>query len=304
MAVYTLYTRAMKSLSHAQAVALMVINAALWATAGVVTRQLDSAASFEITFWRSLFTLITLALVLPMISGRTFWRDLRRAGPVLWLSGLCWSVMFTAFMIALTLTSVANVLITLALGPLFTALVSRVVTRHPLPGRTWVAITLAGLGIGWMFSDQWGGEGVLVGMSVALGVPVAASINWTVVQRAQQKGLNLDLAPAVMIGALLSCLLTLPLAWPLQGSATDVGWLAFLGVFQLALPCVMAVWCARVLHAAEVSLLALLEVIFGITLAWLWASEAPGARVLGGGALVLLALAGNEWWGWRRSTQR
>jgi drug/metabolite transporter (DMT)-like permease len=290
----------MLTLSHAQAVALMVLNAALWATAGVVTRQLESAASFEITFWRSLFTLFTLALVLPLLAGGRFWRGLRRAGPTLWLSGLCWSVMFTAFMIALTLTSVANVLITLALGPLFTALVARVVTRTPLPARTWIAIALAGLGIAWMFSDQWGGEGVLVGMSVALGVPVAASVNWTVVQRAQQKGLNLDLAPAVMIGALLSCLLTLPLAWPLNGSPSDVGWLALLGVFQLALPCVMAVWCARVLHAAEVSLLALLEVIFGITLAWLGASETPGARVLSGGALVLLALAGNEWWGWRR----
>jgi drug/metabolite transporter (DMT)-like permease len=290
----------MLKLSRAQAAALMVLNAALWATAGVVTRRLESAASFEITFWRSLFTLLTLLVLLPALSGRAFWGDLRRAGPTLWLSGLCWSVMFTAFMIALTLTSVANVLITLSLGPLFTALVARAVTRQAIATRTWVAIALAGLGIAWMFSDQWGGAGVLAGMSVALGVPVAASINWTLVLRAQQKGLQIDLAPAVMIGALLSCLYTLPLAWPVRGSASDVGWLALLGVFQLALPCVMAVWCARVLHAAEVSLLALLEVIFGITLAWLWASEVPGTRVLAGGALVLLALAGNEWWGWRQ----
>ena len=138
------------------------------------------------------------------------------------------------------------------------------------------------------------------GMSVALGVPVAASIHWTVVQHARLKGLTIDLAPAVMIGALLSCLLTLPVAWPLQGSASDVAWLAGLGVFQLALPCVMAVWCARVLHAAEGALLALLEVVFGIALAWLGAGEEPSLRVLSGGVLVLLALAGNEWLGWRR----
>ncbi|MEY2804885.1 MAG: hypothetical protein RL657_2221 [Pseudomonadota bacterium] len=290
----------MLQLTHGRAVALMVLNAALWATAGVVTRQLESAASFEITFWRSLFTLLTLGWVLPWLGGPGFWSQLRQAGPLLWLSGLCWSVMFTAFMIALTLTSVANVLITLALGPLFTALVARVVTGHPIPARTWLAIAVAGLGIGWMFSDQWGGPGVIEGMSVALGVPVAASIHWTVVQHARQKGLSIDLAPAVMVGALLSCLITLPLAWPLQGSLIDVSWLALLGVFQLALPCVMAVWCARVLHAAEVSLLALLEVIFGITLAWLGAGEEPGVRVLTGGLLVLLALVGNEWWGWRR----
>ena len=208
--------------------------------------------------------------------------------------------MFTAFMIALTLTSVANVLITLALGPLFTALVARAVTGQAIPLRTWLAIALAGLGIAWMFSDQWGGDGLIEGMTVALGVPIAASIHWTVMQHASQKGLSIDLAPAVMIGALLSCLLTLPWAWPLQGSASDVSWLALLGVFQLALPCVMAVWCARVLHAAEVSLLALLEVVFGIALAWLGAGEEPSTRVLMGGTLVLLALSVNEWLGWRR----
>ena len=290
----------MLNLTHGQAVGLMIVNAGLWATAGVVTRQLESAASFEITFWRSLFTFITLLVALPLMGGKAFWTGLRRAGPLLWVSGLCWGVMFTAFLIALTLTSVANVLITLSLGPLFTALVARVVTGQAIALRTWWAIAVAGLGIAWMFSDQWGGPGVIAGMSVALGVPVAASLHWTVVQHARQQGLAIDLVPAVMIGALLSCLITLPLAWPLQGSASDVGWLALLGIFQLALPCVMAVWCARVLHAAEVSLLALLEVVFGIALAWLGAGEEPGQRVLTGGALVLLSLCGNEWWGWRR----
>ncbi|MDH5330301.1 MAG: permease, partial [Aquincola sp.] len=43
-----------------------------------------------------------------------------------------------------------------------------------------------------------------------------------------------------------------------------------------------------------VSLLALLEVLFGVAWAWLGAGESPSAAVLSGGALVLLALAGNE----------
>jgi hypothetical protein len=39
--------------------------------------------------------------------------------------------MFTAFMLALTLTSVAYVLVTMALGPVITALFSRIFLRHP-----------------------------------------------------------------------------------------------------------------------------------------------------------------------------
>ena len=48
------------------------------------------------------------------------------------------------------------------------------------------------------------------------------------------------------------------------------------------------------MSAPEASLLALLEVIFGVAWAWLGAGEVPAAHVLGGGALVLAALAGNE----------
>ena len=96
------------------------------------------------------------------------------------------------------------------------------------------------------------------------------------------------------IGALLSAAVTLPLAWPMAASAQDMGLLAFLGVVQLAIPCLMAVAAARVLSAPEISLLGLLEVVFGVAWAWLGAGEAPSTAVLGGGLLVLLALAGNE----------
>jgi drug/metabolite transporter (DMT)-like permease len=85
----------------------------------------------------------------------------------------------------------------------------------------------------------------------------------------------------------------LPFALPLQATAHDVAWLGFLGLFQLAIPCSLAVICARVLKAAEVSLLALLEIVFGITWAWLFVGEVPSHQVLTGGALVLTALLGN-----------
>jgi drug/metabolite transporter (DMT)-like permease len=55
-----------------------------------------------------------------------------------------------------------------------------------------------------------------------------------------------------------------------------------------------------VLKAPEIALLALLEVIFGILLAWWGAGEAPTGTVLVGGALVIGALVFNELVGWRR----
>ncbi|HQY77822.1 MAG TPA: permease, partial [Rhodoferax sp.] len=90
------------------------------------------------------------------------------------------------------------------------------------------------------------------------------------------------------------------LAFPFQASAHDVGLLAMLGAGQLAIPCVLSVLCARILKAPEMSLLALLEVIFGILLAWVGANEVPTQAVLAGGALVIGALLVNEIIGWRQ----
>jgi drug/metabolite transporter (DMT)-like permease len=116
------------------------------------------------------------------------------------------------------------------------------------------------------------------------------------VQHAQAKGQSVDMVPAVLIGALLSACATLPFASPFQATIQDVAWLSMLGLVQLAIPCTLVVLCARVLPAADISLLALLEVVFGTVLVWLFANEDPSFRVLTGGTLVLVALLFNAWW--------
>ena len=319
--------RALSRLTHTQAVFLMVAVTLMWAIAGVVSRQLESAARFEVTFWRSAFTALSLLVILPL------WRAADRqngtipdepgeglaaflhrqwgllpASGAFWLSGVCWSVMFTAFMLALTLTTVANVLVIMAVGPLLTALVARVALGQRLAWRTWAAIVVAGAGIVYMYGSQFlaalsspetAAAGLVVGSLVSLCVPMAGAINWTVVQRSQTHGEKIDLVPSVLVGGTLSALVTLPMAWPFQATAADVTWLALLGLVQLAIPCALAVVCARSLKAPEVSLLALLEVIFGILLAWLGAGEAPGREVLVGGSVVIGALVVNELLGWQ-----
>ncbi|ABM37316.1 DMT family transporter [Polaromonas naphthalenivorans] len=287
-------------LTHSRAVVVMILVTLMWSIAGVVTRQLEAARSFEVTFWRSFFTLASLLVILPFFQGRAVFRKIRNAGKALWLSGVCWSVMFTAFMVALTLTTVANVLVTMALGPFITALMARVFIGHRIPVRTWVAIALASAGIAWMYGGQMDLGGQLAGTLVALMVPLAGACNWTVVQHSGAHGQKIDLVPAVLMGAALSSLATLPLAFPFSATPHDIGLLAVLGLFQLAIPCVLAVLCAGVLKAPEVALLALLEVIFGILLAWLGAGEVPGSSVLTGGSLVIGALVVNELIGWRQ----
>ncbi|MBP5997463.1 MAG: DMT family transporter [Azonexus sp.] len=279
----------------------MVLVTLLWSIAGVVIRHLDAARSFEVTFWRSLFNALTLAIGLTLLRGPALWPGLLRADRVLWASGLCWAVMYTAFMVALTLTTVANVLVTMAIGPMLTALLSRIFLGQRLPLHTWLAILVAGVGIASMFGAEAGRGGALLGSLVACAVPLAGAINWILLQRNAESGVQAaDMLPAVLLGALISAAVTLPLAWPLQASAHDLGLLALLGSVQLALPCLLVVRLSRELPAPEIALLALLEVIFGVTWAWLGAGERPPASVLLGGVLVLGALVANEAFALRR----
>ena len=293
-------------MTHGRAVSLMLLVTLMWSTAGVVTRHLEEARSFEVTFWRSAFNALALVAALLWMRGPRLWADIRQGGAALWVSGLCWMVMYTNFMLAITMTTVATVLVTLAIAPLLTALFARVFLRHTLPTRTWVAIGVAGLGIAWMFGQQALAPGAsMTGALVALGVPIAGATNWVLLQHLHQRHHQRhaadpsvqapDMLPAVLIGALLSAAITLPMALPFSATPRDLGLLAGLGVFQLAIPCLLAVVLTRVLPAPEISLLALLEVIFGVLLAWLGAGEAPGPNALTGGALVIGALLFNEW---------
>lgn len=294
-------------MTHGRAAALMVLVTLMWSIAGMVTRHLESARSFEVTFWRSAFTAGALLIALWwMRGGAGLWREIRDGGRWMWLSALCWMTMYTAFMVAITMAPVATVLVTLSIAPLLTALFARLFLRHRIAGRTWAAMVAAALGIAWMFGQQAIEAGSsMTGAIVAFGVPLAAATNWTLLQFLNQRQAAdptvhaPDMLVAVLLGALLSTLFTAPLSWPLQATDHDVRLLALLGVVQLAIPCLLAVWLAKVLPAPEISLISLLEVIFGVLLVWLGAGEAPEPAALQGGALVVGALVANELAGMR-----
>lgn len=280
-------------MKHSNAVALMVLSALMWSLGGVVSRHLQSAEGLEITFWRSAFASLTVLVWLALRRVPRPFAALTSGGRAVWASGVLWAVMFTCFMVALSLTRVANVLIMQSLAPVFTALLAGLVLHKPVAPRTWAAILVAALGIVTMYAfDVSGLEGRHVtGVLVALGIPVAAAVNWVLLQRSGQ---HQDLTLAVLVGGVLSALVTLPLAWPLRISAHDVALLALLGVVQLGIPCILVMRVARHLAAHEMALLALLEVVFGILLAWAFGGEQPGLATLLGGTAVLAALVFNE----------
>ncbi len=287
----------------------MVGATLLWSVAGVVTRHLHRADGLQLVFWRSGVAAVAVALGLWLrLGGAALHRTVRGGGAPLWISAALWCVMYTAFMLALSLTSVAQTLLADSVSPLCAALLGWLLLAQPVAPRTWGAIALATLGMLWICGqDLHGAAGphALLGLMIALCVPLAAAGNWVTMRRAAGLG---ALQAAPMLGAAGSAVLVAVLS-ALRGGRLavdghDLAWLTFLGAFQLALPGVLAVWAAQRLQPAEVGLLGLLEVVFGIAWAWLGAGEVPSRATLGGGLLVLGALVANEWLGWWSGARR
>jgi len=274
----------------------MVVAPVLWSSAGVVTRHLERAEPLEQVFWRSLFAFAFVAVALVFLNTNPF-KAVRATGLAGLFSGAMWAVMFTAFVIALSMTTTANTLVTMSISPLLTALCAWLLLSDPIPPRAWVAAAAASAGIAWMFASSMDDAGHVGGMLVALLVPLASALNLVALRASHAR---VDLVPAVMLGGLLSALVALPFALPFNASGKDLVLLSLLGIFQLGLPCMLLVIASRHLLAPELALLGLLEVILGPLWAWLGAGEVPARATLLGGAVVLAALIGNELAAFRR----
>jgi drug/metabolite transporter (DMT)-like permease len=271
----------------------LIIAPTMWSTAGVLSRQLESARGFEVSFWRSFFAAIFVALILSWQHKAKLGQKLLGLGRYGLASGVMWAAMFTCFMLALTMTTVANALIVESFAPLLTAIFAWVFLSEKIPRRTWLAIFVAFAGMLWMFIDGFSKLDArgLIGVMLALCVPFAVAANVIILKKGGQ---HVDLIPAVFVGGVLSALLMLPFALPLSASLHDIGILAVLGVFQLGLPCMIMVHAAKGLSAPEISLLSLLEVVLGPFWVWLAIGEEPAKATLLGGAVVLSALIFNE----------
>lgn len=282
-----------KKISHRHAVILMICAASLWSIAGVFTRHLEVARGVEVTFWRSFFAAVFVAGAMISQYGRGFVARLTASGKLGFISGCMWAIMYSCFMIAITMTTVANTSIMESLAPLFTAFLAWLVLREKIPVRTWWAIVAAVAGMAWMFVgslseiDHRG----LLGMFIGLGVPLASSVNMITMKKG---GHSVDLIPAVFLGGSISAIAMLPFAMPFHASLHDILILAILGFFQLGFPCMLMVRAAPSLSAPEIALLSLLEVLLAPIWAWLGAGEIPAQATIVGGAVVLISLVCNE----------
>jgi len=253
----------------------------------ILIRLLDTDVATTL-FWRGVAMAAGLGVFLLI-------RERGRPGPIMAQLrsplGLALGVLFALsnllFVTTVHNTSIADTLACLATASIFAAVFSAVFLRERAPLRTWIT---AGAIAAALLLIALGGAGSLFGRLT--GISAAMSLGATfVVMRATGHG---DTLPGLALGGALIALVSAYPAAPLALSAE--GFAALAGLI-LILPLAFALigQGPRYLPAPEVSLLMLLETVFGTLWAWLWLDEIPRGTTLLAVAIILSSLALFYW---------
>jgi drug/metabolite transporter (DMT)-like permease len=261
----------------------VALAAIAWSTAGVLQRQLTLDTPTQV-LGRALFAgAALLAYVAVAERGRVL-PAFRAVGLPGVAVAVCVATASGSFIGALNHTSVARVLFILALSPVIAAGLARATLGEPVTPRTVQAMVLAVAGVALMLGAP--GDASLAGDGLAFLAALAFAV-MVVITRWRQ---DVSMAPATCLSQVLLAVVFLPFAHPGTIGGDDVGWLAALGIGQIGLGFALLTVGARLIPAAQVGLITLLEVVLGPVWVWLALNERPSTLTLVGGAVVIVAI--------------
>lgn len=263
---------------------LYVALAALaWSTAGPLQRELSVGVATQLA-GRALFAVLGLLVYIVATERARTLRAFRAVG----LAGLGVAVLMAissgAFIVALNHASVANVLFMQALSPILAALFSSTLGER-VDRRTWIAMAAAVAGVTVMV----GGPGRPSTIGLALSLLMSFAFAGTIVITRHRS--DVSMAPATCLSQMIVFVLAAPFATTAAVGPQDAVLLALLGVGQIGLGLIFLTIGGRLIPAAEVGLITLLEIVLGPLWVWAFLSERPGAATLVGGLIVLAAVA-------------
>jgi len=263
---------------------IAILGAAVaWSTAGLGQQALDATAATQVA-GRAFFAFLFLLGVVVFTERRSAIGSLRSLG----LSGvivtLSLSISSGTFLFALNYTSVANVLFFQAAAPMLAAFLAWMVMGERVSRRTWLAIAVAAVGLSVMVA------GSLDAGILAVLLPFVMSASFAVVIVITRQRDDVSMLPATCASQVLILLVLAPFISLGSATGSDWGIFALLGVFQMGVGLTLLTVGARMLPAAEVALLTLLEVVLAPIWVWLAYSERPSATTLLGGAIVTAAV--------------
>jgi drug/metabolite transporter (DMT)-like permease len=261
---------------------MVALAAVAWSTAGILQRELSVDIGTQLA-GRALFAVFGLLAYVAVAERGAVLRAFRAVGRGGIAVAALMAVSSGSFIVALNHSSVANVLFMQALAPILAAVLGMVL-GEAVPRRTWLAMCVALAGVGLMV----GGPGRPGVAGVALSLLMTASFAGTLVITRHRR--DVSMAPATCLSQVIVLVAAAPFARPGEVGSHDLGLLVALGIGQIGLGLVFLTIGGRLIPAAEVALITLLEVVLGPLWVWIFLSEQPSTATLAGGAIVLAAV--------------
>jgi drug/metabolite transporter (DMT)-like permease len=262
----------------------VALAAVAWSTAGVLQRQLTVDTSTQV-LGRAVFAGAALLAYVAVVERGRVLQAFRSVGVAGVAVALCVATASSSFIAALNHTSVARVLFILAVAPVLAALLAWLTIGEPITRRTVAAMALALAGVALMLGAP--GEGTLAGDALSFLAALAFAV-MIVITRWRHE---VSMAPATCLSQAILVAVFAPFASPDAIGGDDVLWLAALGIGQIGIGFALFTVGARLIPAAQVALITLLETVLGPVWVWLAMGEKPGTLTLIGGAIVIGAIA-------------
>ena len=252
---------------------------------GFVIRSFEEASVWQILLLRSFFFMVALIIFLIITYKKNTIRILKDAGFAGLLGGFVMSLSFIAFVVAMTNTSVANVVFIISTQTMFLAIFGYFYLKEKVSLVSFISILLAMSGITIMVGDSLT-SGSFFGNLVALAIP----INFSILVMIIRKNKNLDMVPAIFYSGIFSVIYGLILSESFVFTSHDILMGFFLGVPQLAFGFICITIGSRSTPSATIGLLMLSETICAPIWVLLFLNEIPPVSTLIGGFIIIIAI--------------
>ena len=252
---------------------------------GFVIRSFEEASVWQILLLRSFFFMMALIIFLIITYKKNTIRVLKDAGFAGLLGGFVMSLSFIAFVVAMTNTSVANVVFIISTQTMFLAIFGYFYLKEKVSLVSFISILLAMSGITIMVGDSLT-SGSFFGNLVALAIP----INFSILVMIIRKNKNLDMVPAIFYSGIFSVIYGLILSESFVFTSHDILMGFFLGVPQLAFGFICITIGSRSTSSATIGLLMLSETICAPIWVLLFLNEIPPVSTLIGGLIIIIAI--------------
>jgi drug/metabolite transporter (DMT)-like permease len=286
-------------ISYLGGVVLVLMSGVFWSSMGLGIRMIEQANVWQILFYRSIALACFLFVIITIRSGFKPLRAIHSAGIAGVIGGLGLVFAFAGGIYAIQTTTVANAMLLFAAAPFLAAVAGWIILREEVRRATWVAMLFAIIGIAIMVVNGFA-TGRLVGNLSAL----LSATGFAAFSIALRWGKLENMLPAVFLAGIFSLLTAAAVCatndFGFAVPRNDISIAVLLGVFQVGLGLVVYTIGSRVVPAGELVLLSMTEVLLGPLWVWIFVGETAGFYTLLGGAILMLAIAGNAISGLRR----